>query len=221
MKSDKALTQAELELTQKLQMYFPWGDIDPAIVQAWNGCPRKLITERVRKAFGEMPSINMLLKRTARTTIMVATEPFIVRDCLVVDTSRKALVKISYVGDNIEKWFFGKTEEPFAQTDICYYELLKDSVDEPIITELGGKEKVAVTLAEIYSLMRNQRNGDKGILLNNGSANIFYVRDVNCALRAVCVRWLDDGWDLSAHSVEDPSRWLAGDRVFSRNSFTL
>ena len=59
------------------------------------------------------------------------------------------------------------------------------SVDGPILAELGGEAKAETTLTEVYSLMEAQKNGENGPLLTNGYANIFYVRDVNGALRAV------------------------------------
>ena len=67
--------------------------------------------------------------------------------------------------------------------------------------------------------MEKQGNkGEDGILLNNGYANIFYIKDQNGVLRPVGVYWCDDGWLVSAYSVGRPSRWDAGGRVFSRNS---
>ena len=66
--------------------------------------------------------------------------------------------------------------------------------------------------------MEAQPNGENGNLLNNGWANIFYIKDINGTLRAVHVNWLDDGWFVFAHSVEYPNLWRADYRVFSRNS---
>lgn len=53
--SDKALTRAELELTQRLQTHFPSGVIQPEVIQQWNGCPANVITERLVSAFGRGP----------------------------------------------------------------------------------------------------------------------------------------------------------------------
>lgn len=219
MASDKALSNAELELTQKAQMQFPRGLINPEIIHAWNGCSKEMIKERMLKAFGEMPIINTLLKRISSFPIKPEQGKFIASERFVVDTSRKATVKISYLGDNFRESMLGLVEEqPPTETNICYYELLKASVDEPIIAELGGEQKAETKLAEIYALMKNQRNGEKGILLTNGYANIFYVRDIKVVLRAVSVGWDGGGWRLDASSVGRPGRWGAGYQVFSRNS---
>jgi hypothetical protein len=91
-------------------------------------------------------------------------------------------------------------------------------VDGPIINELGGEAKAETTLSEMFSLMEKQKNGESGVLLNNGYANIFYIRDQNGVLRAVGVDWDDGGWYVGAYSVEDPGGWRVGRQVFSRNS---
>ncbi len=95
---------------------------------------------------------------------------------------------------------------------------MKNSFDGPIIAELGGEAKAETTLTEIYDLMDRQSEGREGVLLNNGWANIFYVKDLAGVLRAVGVRWDDAGWRVFADSVEDPTEWYAGRQVFSRNS---
>ena len=85
-----------------------------------------------------------------------------------------------------------------------------------IIPELGGETKVETTLSEMFSLIRKQPDGEEGVLLNNGWANILYIRDQNGVLRAVGVRWGDGGWGVDAGSVEDSGGWDAGHQVFSR-----
>ena len=85
------------------------------------------------------------------------------------------------------------------------------------ITELGGEEKAEVTLSEIWRLMVRQANGEKGVLLINGLANIFYVPDVSGVLRTVYVYWLVGGWYALADVLDDGG-WGDGYQVFSRNS---
>ena len=67
--------------------------------------------------------------------------------------------------------------------------------------------------------MAEQGNGEDGILLTNGYANIFYIRDIKGVFWAVGCYWGGDGWDVSADSVGAPDVWDGGNRVFSRNSF--
>ena len=145
------------------------------------------------------------------------TEPFVVSEKCVVDTSRKAKVKISFLGNNFRAWMLGKVEEPGGETVLRHARLTKNSVDKPILDELGDKAETALT--DIFAMMMEQPNGEKeGNLLADGPANIFYVRNINGVLRAVDVYWYDGGWYVNAYSVENPYTWYAGYRVFSRNS---
>ena len=165
--------------------------------------------------------VTNLLDPVSTVVISGTTSKFVAKDRFVVDTDRKAKVKISYLGDNFTAWFLngdGKTEEPITEQTLRYAKLRQASLDAPIITELGGEAKAETTLTEAFSLMEKQKNGESGALLSNGWWNIFYVRDINGVLRAVIVHWSDDGWRVNASSVEDPHRWDAGDQVFSRNS---
>jgi hypothetical protein len=125
----------------------------------------------------------------------------------------------SYLGDNFKSWFLegdGKTEEPIGEQTLRYAKLRQASVDGPIIAELGGEAKAEITLSEMFSLMKKQGNGGAGVLLNNGWANIFYIKDISGVLRTVCVGWRDGGWVVGAFEVSDPHAWYAGYQVFSR-----
>lgn len=125
---------------------------------------------------------------------------------------------IGYLGDNLRNNFLGKVEKDIAPTKLRAYRLKKDSVDGPIIDDLGGKEAAETTVAEMVDLMKRQGRGQKGILLTNGYANIFYIKDINGQMWAVRCRWDSDGryWLVAAYSVTDPFKWLAGRRVVSR-----
>lgn len=162
-----------------------------------------------------------LLELVSAVGVAATMSKFIAKEKFVCDTGHKAKVKISYLGDNFRTWFLsgdGKTEDPISEQTLCYAKLRKASVDGPIIEELGGEAKVETTLSEMFSLMEKQKNGEDGVLLNNGYANIFYIKDQNGVLRAVRVRWFGDGWLVRAFSVEIPLEWSADHRVFSRNS---
>jgi len=126
-------------------------------------------------------------------------------------------INIVWFGDNFKEWFLKKVEEPIDEAELRCMRLISPSVDGPIIAELG-EDKAETTLAQIFSLLERQSNGQEGILLTNNYANIFYVRDVKGILRAVSVRWFGGGWNAYAHSVEGPDRCIGGGRVFSRNS---
>lgn len=218
--SDKILSNAELELTQKIQMHFPRGIISQEIIAEWNGCPKEKITEALVEVFGKSPR-GPLLEFLGTVTITARTERFVAKEKFVVDTKRNAPVKISYLSNDFKERFLsgdGKVEDPIAEQTLRYARLRKSSVDAPIIAELGGEVKAETTLAEVYALMAQQPNGENGVLITNGYANIFYIRDIRGVLRAVYVIWDGVGWDVNADPVGDPDEWDDGRQVFSRNS---
>ncbi len=167
---------------------------------------------------GKKSEPQLLLIPIGTATVAATTAPFVARDRFVVNTGKKAPVKISYLGDNFKDWFLRKEEQPFTGSTLKYGKLSRYSVDGPIIKELGGEEHAETTLTELFALMEAQKNGENGPLLTNGYANIFYIKDAAGVLRAVYAGWSDDGWSVGAGDVPSPSVWHAGCQVFSRNS---
>jgi hypothetical protein len=162
-----------------------------------------------------------MLTLVGTVIVPATTEKFVAKEKFVRDTGRKAKVKISYLGGNFISWFLngdGKTEDSIKEQTLHYYKLRQSSVDGPIITELGGEAKAETTLSEMFSLMEKQGKGEDGVLLNNGYANIFYIKDSAGVLRTVIVDWDVGGWSVGADSVGHPRRWGVGRQVFSRNS---
>ena len=162
-----------------------------------------------------------ILELVSTIVVNATTGKLVAKDRFVINTNPGAPVKISCLGDNFNAWFLNgdsKTKCPISEQTLRYHELRQSSVDGPIITELGGEAKAETTLSEMFSLMEKQKHGEDGVLLNNGWANIFYIKDVAGVLRAVHVSWGDDGWCVYAHSVERPRSGGDGYQVFSRNS---
>ena len=156
-------------------------------------------------------------ERTYKILRPVAPKPVESRPFKAGDTffNRKSGVKMVPHGSNVTSWFTGKVEEDAPTGDLVPFVLTQSAYDHEIIADLGGEEKTEVTLTEIWRLMERQANGGEGALLNNGWANIFYVRDREGVLRAVDVCWDDDGWYVYALAL-DGIRWYDGRRVFSR-----
>ena len=165
--------------------------------------------------------IPSILELVSTIVVNATTGKLVAKDKFVVNTKCNAPVKISYLGDNFKAWFLNgdsKTEDLISEQTLRYHKLRQSSVDSPIIAELGGEAKAETTLSEMFSLMERQKHGADGVLLNNGWANIFYIKGSGHVLRAVCVHWDGVGWDVDAFSVRHPSRWNDGRQVFSRNS---
>jgi hypothetical protein len=134
--------------------------------------------------------------------------------------NKKSGVKMIGHGSNFKSWFGGKVEEDVPDGELRPLTLTQSANDSEIIADLGGETAAEVTLAETWRLMERQANGGEGALLNNGWANIFYVRDRDMVLRAVCFFWLDNGWRAFADvlGVGGRFKWDDRRRVFSRNS---
>lgn len=193
------------------------------------------------------PKIKKFLSDLSPSPALVGTsqevrlaEEFSPHHFFKVSLEKNAPVKVSYVGDNFTNWFLGKIEnkedvgeaipgdglyrKPGRQNDakettFRFHTLTKNSVDGPIIAALGGETNAETTLVEIAGCMKQQANGEQGLLLTNGDANIFYVRDSALVLRAVRVDWGQGGWGVDASSVSDKHEWHPhGYRVFSPDS---
>lgn len=134
-------------------------------------------------------------------------------------------VKIGWLGDNLRNMFLnngGRVEFNVPASTLRVHRLVRNSLDAPIITALGGEDAAEISLAAVWELLKKQGSGGRGILLTNGYSNIIYVRDATGRLWAVYCRWdADCGfWCVDARSVTRPFRWFAGNRVFSRDSDT-
>lgn len=130
-------------------------------------------------------------------------------------------VKIGWIGENFKGAFLsgvGKTEENVPAGTLRVHQLRKSSVDSPIIAELGGEEVAETTLAQMWKLMEAQGHGQKGHILVNGFANIFYIRDAKGVFWAVYCCWRADYavWYVGSYPVRDPFEWCGGYQIVSR-----
>lgn len=217
-------TQYSFDQISHFRMLLEQKDVSPDLLQEFydSGAiadllevrkPKSLDREAVRKALGLKP-LNPPLLEPIGTVDIAAADRFVARKKFARNTS----ANIRYIGENFSTWFSDKFEEPSGSVTLCYAKLLKSSVDGPIMDELGNSKET--TLAQVYALIERQKGGKPGVLLTNGWANIFYVKDATGGLRAVGVRWgaSGDGWSVFASSVGYPRGWHDGDQVFSRNS---
>ena len=132
-----------------------------------------------------------------------------------VNTSNDVEVKTSHIGSMFQEYFMGKTENDVKPADIKIQRLLINSKDPPIIAELGDTHET--TLTYLWQALEIQGHGQRGKLLTDGYANVFYIRDdVDGTLWAVCAYWCGGGWFLNANSVEHPRPWSAVFQVCSR-----
>lgn len=135
---------------------------------------------------------------------------------LRVDTSDRALVKISAVTGCRDILAF-RVEEPTTAVTIAVKVLDEDWLDRQILGELG-EAKAETTFSMLWALLAKQGHGQRGVLLVDFGANVFYVR-AKGELWSVSARWNDDagGWDITGAVARSASAWSAGSQVFSLN----
>lgn len=108
-----------------------------------------------------------------------------------------------------------KAVENLGPLSLKSRELTKNAHDREITPELGEDYifDESEICARIEQMIAKQPNGEKGDLLNNGYANIFYVAGyvVSVLWSAVVREWYVSAWKL------DVGYWRAGRRAFSRN----
>lgn len=158
-----------------------------------------------------------LLERLSTTIAVPAIAAFVAGEHFVIDTSSSAKVKVSSLGENFKANFLQKVENgEIAVEYLAINRLLENAYDPAIITALGGEAKVEISLGQFFAAFAKQPNGEAGVLLTNGYANVGYVRDIKGVLWAVRGSWDDDGWDFGACPLDDPHSWLDGNQFFSR-----
>lgn len=109
---------------------------------------------------------------------------------------------------------FGSIEFKETKPKLETRTLHRNMLDKDILSEFKPKE---CTLGDLVYALKNPK---KVGLLENGYANIFYIRDAKGTLWAVRASWhaVDRGWLVFAHSVSYPVGWLDGSQVVSRKS---
>lgn len=112
---------------------------------------------------------------------------------------------ITYVSSNFQE-YFADMDLPPSKEVLTGKTLGRNMTDAEIEKEFGPME---VSLGELLRTLQ------KGTLLKNGYANIFYVKDANSVLRTLYVRWDSGGWVVDAYALDD-YQWCDGGRAFSR-----
>lgn len=165
-----------------------------------------------------MQDSNLILEPVSVVVIPTTTSKFIANDKFVINAERNGKVLINHIGESFKVLFLGrngKIEDSIAEQTLRCATLRRASIDLPIITKLGGEEKVEMTLSAVFCLMERQKYGEDGVLLKSYQQNIFFIRDFAGLLRTVCVYWNNIGWSIDAYSVESRWKWYAHGQVFS------
>jgi len=109
--------------------------------------------------------------------------------------------------------------EPVSETKLAVFNLPHDMTDAEIHTELAEGyvfEDASKFCFMLAGMIKKQWNAEKGALLTNGCANIFYVRGLNDEVFAVGIRWLLNSreWCVFAALPSNNQQFIGG-RAFS------
>ncbi len=129
--------------------------------------------------------------------------------------------------DGVDVWhnfkilFKDFLNQPLPNTSqaLFYYDFKKGATDFEIEKEFGINktlfifESPIMFLSVLVGLLLEQWEGKSGPLLNNGHANLFYIR-LNSQVIMICVHWdLNcDVWGVNA-GCRNSDGWLNGSRV--------
>ena len=173
------------------------------------GYPKLSGAEQASVAPAPKPS----LLQPVTTVDVVGIDEFIARDKFREGETVDG-VKIYWIGQNFKTNFLGLVEKGIAPATLSIQKLKKNSVDTPIMGELG--EAAKSHLAQFWELLKKQGQGQKGALLVNGYANIAYIDDENGTRWAFNALWdSGNGWNVAADSFAYPFEWSADFRVVS------
>ena len=140
-----------------------------------------------------------------RTVSLAAVDKFVAAEKFRLGKTIDG-IKVRWLGDNFKAGFLSKEEQTPA-LEIREHELLKNSRDPAIITELGGEENVEITLGQFWEFLKT---ADRRFWY------VAYIRDTKDVLWAVNAHWNSGGLYVGAGSFGNPNEWNAGYRFLSR-----
>lgn len=122
-----------------------------------------------------------------------------------------AEVPIAWMGENAKRITKGLSEAAVAETTLQKRKLVRNSVDIPIIVELGGAQNIrsiTTSWGQMYEAMKT---------LDHDHVFIFYIPDSDGTVWAVSCGWDSSGggWGLGADPRTGPDAWDAGHVVVS------
>ncbi len=165
-----------------------------------------LFAEAVKNRASDIKTAAVKLLEFVRTVSLAAVDKFVAAEKFRLGKTIDG-IKVGWLGDNFKAGFLSKIEEQTPALEIREHELLKNSRDPAIITELGGEEKVEITLGQFWEFLKT---ADRRFWY------VAYIRDTKDVLWAVDADWHSDGLCVEADSVDRPYEWDADNRFLSR-----
>ena len=168
----------------------------------------------LQKFLGEVQTLFGRLKKIVSDISLEATASFIIRDFF--KTKNESGI-FAYVDSDIFNWFDSKVKNSPAK-ELANYEFTENITEKNIIgdAEAGGIYE-EVDFAHIKQICERHIVKGEKLLEEDGSGNLFWVRNKKGALCEVIVHLLSDGWDVIVSEFCASDGWNAGRRSFFRN----
>lgn len=179
--------------------------------------------ELVEQPVPTVPVVPRKLLAPVATLDVPAFDNFVVAEHVIQDTSRKARVKIRYIGENFRRVFLPMTETGVPAANLQMGNLLEQANSTTIRETLPkGHEGYVAWLFHLVSL---QPRGEKGLLPIDGRATVIYAAAADGSLWEVSAHWYSDfddtGWWFNAYPVTGPYGWDQGSRFLFRDSVPM
>lgn len=158
-----------------------------------------------------------LKKLALRATVAVeATISFVVRDFFKMGDNGQTKIWMSDAFKEKVLAFASSTASS-SEVRLDKLELTESMNDSQITVELGSPTPFSIDgfLSHTKGLILKQPKGEKGDLLTNGYANIFYVTGNDGRTFAVDVHWNGRQWEFDCREFVEDGWWRAGRCVFS------
>ncbi len=158
-----------------------------------------------------------LKKLALRATVAVeATTLFVVRDFFKMGDNGQTKIWMSDAFKEKVLAFASNTASS-GEVRLDKLELTESMNDSQIIVELGSPTPFSIDgfLSHAKGLILKQPEGEKGDLLTNGYANIFYVTGNDGRTLTVFAYWRDEQWKFHCYGFDEYGIWNAEHCVFS------
>ncbi|MFH1608681.1 MAG: hypothetical protein ABH951_01525 [Patescibacteria group bacterium] len=168
----------------------------------------------LEKFLGKAQILFGRLKKVVSGISLEATESLKLRDFFKTKDGGGIF---AYVDSDIFGWFDNEVKNSSVK-ELASYEFTEDISEENIVSDakVGGIYE-EVDFAHIKQICERHISKGEKFLLEDGKANLFWVRNKNGELCMVDVYLDDDGWSVSVDKFDAADKWYAGHRSFFRN----
>jgi hypothetical protein len=121
-------------------------------------------------------------------------------------------IQISYIGENIKKFFWGRVISPIGRHDISAYLLGEKVSTRGLIDHFGDMRGYSFPIA--WHFMLDQPRGESGFLQTDGMTNIFLDSSLKSSFSIGVFRHYK-GWVIRAYPMNiEPQRcWFSNNQV--------